>query len=221
MKRTAVLTTSALGAGLLLALAAPLSASAHVGVSATSTAAGSSSVLTFSVGHGCEGSPTTTLAITIPEAITSVTPTVNPNWTITKVMETLDTPIAEEEGDPITERVAQVIYTATSPLAADQRDTFELSLPLVGEEGDTLEFPTLQSCLVGENDWSGEEVPAVTLTAAVEEDDHHGAPATAEAEHTEAVAPTDDVLARVLGIGGLVLGAVGLVLGITAHRRSA
>jgi hypothetical protein len=29
------------------------------------------------------------------------------------------------------------------------------------------------------------------------------------------------VLARVLGIGGLVLGAVGLVLGITARRRNA
>lgn len=224
MKRTAVLTTSALGAGLLLALAAPLSASAHVGVTASTTAAGSYSILTFGVGHGCEGSPTTTIAISIPEAITSVTPTVNPNWTISKVMETLDTPIAQEEGDPITERVAQVVYTATTPLAADQRDTFELSLPLVGEEGDVLEFPTLQTCVVGETNWSGEEVPAVTLTAAAESDDHHGG-AVAEETHDEGTHDEEsadgDTLARVLGIGGLVVGAVGLVFGITARRRKA
>ena len=225
MKRTAVLTTSALGAGLLLALAAPLSASAHVGVTATSTAAGSYSILTFGVGHGCDGSPTTSIAISIPEAITSVTPTVNPNWTISKVMETLDTPIAQEEGDPITERVAQVVYTANSPLAADQRDTFELSLPLVGYEGEVLEFPTLQTCEVGETNWTGDEVPAVTLTAAAAEGDEHahGAAEATEGEHNEVAeaAPADDVLARILAIGGLVLGAVGLVLGITARRRSA
>ena len=221
MKRTAVLTTSALGAGLLLALAAPLSASAHVSVTASTTAANAYSILTFGVGHGCEGSPTTTITISIPEAITSVTPTVNPNWTISKVMETLDTPIAQEEGDPVTERVAQVVYTANTPLAADQRDTFELSLPLVGEEGDVLEFPTLQSCVVGETDWSGEEVPAVTLTAAVEGDEHgHGA--AAEESHDETAESSDgDTLARVLGIGGLVVGAVGLVFGITARRRNA
>ena len=219
MKRTIALSSAALGAGVLLALAAPLSASAHVGVTASTTAAGAYSVLTFSVGHGCDGSPTQTIAITIPDGIDAVTPTVNPNWTISRVTEALDEPIAEEDGDQITERTSQIVYTATTPLAADQRDTFELSLALVGEEGDVLEFPTLQTCEVGETNWVGEEVPAVTLTAATGED-HHGN-AEAEPAETAPAAAGDDVLARVLGILGLVVGAVGIVIGVTARRRSA
>ena len=215
MKRTIALSTTALAAGLLLALAAPLSASAHVGVEASSTAAGSFSVLTFSVGHGCEGSPTTSVAISLPESILDATPTVNPNWTISKVVETLDEPIPAEE-EPITERTGQIVYTAITPLAPDQRDTFQLSLALAGEEGDVLEFETLQTCEVGETLWTGEEVPSVTLTAAAEGDGHH----SPEVEPVE-TAPDPDVLARALGIGGLVVGAVGIVIGVTARRRSA
>jgi periplasmic copper chaperone A len=231
MKRTIALSSAALGAGVLLALAAPLSASAHVTVSASTTAAGSYSVLTFSVGHGCDGSPTTTVAISLPETITTATPTVNPNWTISKVTVPLDEPIAEEDGDEITERVSQIVYTAKTPLAADQRDTFALSLALVGEEGDVLEFPTLQTCEVGETNWAGEEVPAVTLTAAAEGDGHHGGATHADGDHADAdhadaahdetAASGDDVLARGLGIAGLVVGAVGVVIGVTARRRSA
>ena len=217
MKRTIALSSAALGAGVLLALAVPLSASAHVGVTASTTAAGAYSVLTFSVGHGCDGSPTTTVAISIPDTIESVTPTVNPGWTISRVTEPLDEPIAEEDGDEITERTSQIVYTATTPLAADQRDTFQLSLALAGKEGDVLEFPTLQTCEVGETNWVGEEVPAVTLTAAVEGEDHHAQPEASTGSTTGG----DDVLARVLGILGLVVGAVGIVIGVTGRRRSA
>ena len=214
MKRTIALSSAALGAGVLLALAAPLSASAHVGVTASTTAAGAYSVLTFSVGHGCDGSPTQQIAISIPDGIDAVTPTVNPNWTISRVTEPLDEPIAEDDGDEITERTSQIVYTSTSSLAADQRDTFELSLALAGEEGDVLEFPTLQTCEVGETNWVGDEVPSVTLTAATGED-HHGS--VVEPVATPA---GDDVLARVLGVVGLVVGAVGIVIGVTARRRA-
>ena len=59
-------------AGLLtLGLAAP--ASAHVTVTPSDTAAGAFVVLTFSVPHGCEGSPTTGITIQVPEEILSVT----------------------------------------------------------------------------------------------------------------------------------------------------
>jgi len=220
MKRTIALSSAALGAGVLLALAVPLSASAHVGVTASTTAAGAYSVLTFSVGHGCDGSPTQTIAITIPDGIDAVTPTVNPNWTISRVMEPLDEPIAEEDGDQITERTSQVVYTANTPLAADQRDTFQLSLALAGKEGDVLEFPTLQTCEVGETNWTGDEVPAITLTAATADEGHHGE-AAEPATTAEPAAASDDVIARVLGILGLVVGAVGIVIGVTARRRSA
>ena len=216
MKRPIILSTTAVGAGLLLAIAAPLSASAHVSVDASTTAAGSYSVLTFGVGHGCDGSPTTSLEITLPESIVAATATVNPNWTISKTYAPLDEAIEQEHGDALTERVATVVYTAVTPLAADQRDTVALSLLLAGEEGDVLEFPVLQTCEVGETNWTGDEVPAITLTAASADDDHHSEAAGSSAPLVAAAEP--DVLARVLGIGGLVVGAVGLVVGITARR---
>ena len=216
MKRPIILSTTAVGAGLLLAIAAPLSASAHVSVDASTTAAGSYSVLTFAAGHGCDGSPTTSLEITLPESIVAATATVNPNWTISKTYAPLDEAIEQEHGDALTERVATVVYTAVTPLAADQRDTVALSLLLAGEEGDVLEFPVLQTCEVGETNWTGDEVPAITLTAASADDDHHSEAAGSSAPLVAAAEP--DVLAPVLGIGGLVVGAVGLVVGITARR---
>lgn len=168
----------ALSAGIILALGAPLSASAHVSVDASSTAAGSYTVLTFSVPHGCEGSSTTVVAIEIPQGIDSVTPTVNPNWTISRTTEPFEPAAADGS-----ERTAQVVYTAATPLPADQRDTFELSLKLPeGEAGDVVEFPVLQSCEVGETLWSGEEVPSVILTAAVEGDGHGHAAAEGQSE---------------------------------------
>ena len=57
--RSASVAATALGAGALLALAAPVAAQAHVNVTPGSTAAGSYTVLEFASGHGCDGSPTT------------------------------------------------------------------------------------------------------------------------------------------------------------------
>ena len=219
-KKTVATATIALAAGATLALAAPLAASAHVSAGASSTAAGSYTIVTMSVPHGCDGSPTTKITIDIPEDILSVTPTVNPNWTISRTTEPLATAVEDQ-----TERTSQVIYTAIGDgLPADQRDTFELSLRLPdGEAGDIVEFPVTQDCAVGQTLWVGDEVPSITLTAAVEGDEH-GAMTEEEGEHTEASelaseAPAD-ALARVLAVGGVVLGALGVTFGLIARRKS-
>ncbi|CAD5990467.1 YcnI family protein [Agreia sp. COWG] len=240
MKKTTSLTLAGtgLGLGLLLAVAVPLSASAHVTVTPGATAAGSYTVLTFAVPHGCDGSPTTALTIDIPEGITTVTPTVNPNWTISKVMEPLATPTTPVEGEPAAERVKQVVYTAITPLADGYRDTMALSLQLPADAaGKTLDFPVLQSCETGSTDWS--EVPAagadedsvkhpapsVTVTEAVateaDGDPMPGMDAQTAGSSTAAAttASGDDVLARVLGVGGLVVGAVGVAIAVVATRR--
>src|SRR5690606_16236076 len=171
VKKTTRTTTSviaALSAGTVLALAPALAASAHVTASASSTAAGSYTVVTFSVPHGCEGSPTTAVEIEIPETILSVTPTVNPNWTISKTMVPLDAAQQDAHGDNITERVGSVTYTAIGEGLPDgYRDTMELSLQLPdGEPGDVVEFPTHQLCAEGSTDWVGDEAPSIVLTAA-------------------------------------------------------
>jgi uncharacterized protein YcnI len=234
--RTTASLVTALGAGAVLALAPALAASAHVSASASSTAAGSYSIVTFSVPHGCDGSPTTAIEIDIPETILSVTPTVNPNWTITKNLVPLDTAQQDAHGDNITERVGSVTYTAVGDGLPDgYRDTMALSLQLPdGSAGDVVEFPTHQLCAEGSTDWVGDEVPSVVLTAAEaggghehgdegHSDDGHGDEATADdadaTDATDATGGSDaDVLARVLGIGGLAVGAVGVVLALVTRR---
>lgn len=220
MKKHVSITLAAI-AGTALALSAPTAASAHVSADASSTAAGSYTVVTFSVPHGCEESPTQVVTIDIPESVPSVTPTVNPSWTVEKVF------------DEASEQVTQVVYTSTTGgLPSDLRDTFALSLKLPeGEAGDTVEFPVTQTCTEGSVEWVGDEVPLVTLTAATGDDHSHGAGddhsgddhSTDDAHSTDAgsAAAQGDVLARVLGVVGVIVGIVGIVLAVLARRSTA
>ena len=207
----------------LLALADP--ASAHVSVTPTETAAGAYTLLTVSVPHGCDGSPTTKVEIQVPEQILSVTPTRNPLWTVTKTKAKLDKPLTDAHGNTVTERVGTVVYQARSPLPEGYRDAFELSLQLPEEEGATRAFPTIQTWEKGETAWvevptdsqDREELehpaPAVTITAA-EEAGAHGEDSV-ESGETE----TAGVSSNALGGVGLGVGLLGLIAGGAALVR--
>lgn len=218
--RTAAITLSSsalvvLGAGV---------ASAHVSVTPSSTAAGAYSVLTFSVGHGCEGSPTTRLAVRLPEQVVAVTPTVNPNWTVETTVEKLDPPVKDGHGGEYTERVAEVVYTARTPLKDGLRDTIALQVPLPEQEGEKLAFPVVQTCEKGETAWTqtyeeGQdepESPAPFITTTAAEGDGHGHGAEAEETQETAEAGTSDAL----GWTGVALGALGLLAGGVALGRT-
>lgn len=227
-----------LGAGLLgataLVLAPAALAGAHVTVSPSSGPAGSYAVLTVGVPHGCDGSPTTSVAIEIPEQILAVTPTVNPNWTVETVMVDLATPVTDSHGTEITERVGQVVYTAVTPLPDHLRDAFELSVRLPEEAaGETLAFPAVQTCAQGETAWvqlaadgqdPGElDAPAPLFTVTEPEPEEDAATADPVADDvTEAASVSDDDSGSGTGwgIAGLVLGAIGAVLGTIALLRT-
>ncbi|SMH29920.1 Uncharacterized protein YcnI [Rathayibacter oskolensis] len=216
-----------------LALSAPAAANAHVTAAASSTAAGSYTVVTFSLAHGCDGSPTTGLTITMPESVNSVSPTVNPNWDVVKNEVEIADPVTDSHGNTATERVSDVVYTAKTPLADGYRDTVSLQLQIPEDAaGQTLEFPVLQTCEVGSTAWDqptveGEEepelpAPAIVVTAGEAGADHHGgedddASATTASATTAVESP--DVVARVLGVGGLVVGAVGVAVALASRRR--
>ncbi|WP_229053850.1 YcnI family protein [Aeromicrobium sp. Leaf350] len=204
-------------------------ASAHVTVTPSTTSSGAYSVLTFSNGHGCDGSPTTRISISIPDGIYAVTPTRHADYSIEKVMETLDEPIDDGHGGEYTERVAEVVYTATTPLPDGYRDAFELQLKLPdGEAGDQLEFPTIQTCETGETAWIDETVegepepdapaPAFALTAADSGTGHGSDEATGSS--TAAVSTDDDSGTSTVTWVALALGALGLLLGGAAFVRS-
>lgn len=139
-RRTGVLITGAT-AGLLLAVAAPLAASAHVTVTPDAASAGAYSVLTFAFSHGCEDSPTTSLTIDIPEGVDALAPQIEPGWTIEAV--------GADAGIP-----TQVIYTADAPVENGLRATVTMQAKFAEDtEGETLAFPVVQSCVEGETAW--------------------------------------------------------------------
>ena len=108
--------------------------------------------------HGCDGSATTKVAIKVPDQVNAVTPTVNPNWDVQKVLVPLTPPVTDSHGNQITERVDQVVYTAKTPLPADLRDALVLSLQIPDVAGQTLTFPVVQTCEVGETAWIEQQV---------------------------------------------------------------
>jgi len=223
-----------LAASFLVAATGP--AHAHVTISPGEGTAGSYTVLTLSVPHGCEGSPTTRIAIEIPEPILSVTPTRNPLWQVRKVITKLDEPLTDTHGNEVTERVSQVVYTAKTPLPEGYRDAFELSLQLPDTPGETLVFPVVQTCERGEAAWvqlpsDGQDAdeldapaPAVVVMpadAAPAADEVVQSAAELEPTATEPAAthPSQSG-SRAPGIGGLIAGLLGLGAGTTALVRT-
>ncbi|MCW2812955.1 MAG: hypothetical protein JWN84_410 [Nocardioides sp.] len=240
-RRTLTRLGATAGAAGLLTLGVAGTAAAHVTVTPSTSSAGSYSVLTFSVGHGCEGSPTTAITISIPEGINAVTPTRNELYDVTKEAEQLDPPVADAHGNELTERVSTVTYTARTPLPEGFRDTFEVQLQLPEDaEGESLVFPTIQTCEKGETAWTeipaeGQteddlESPAPGFTIIGAEEGGHGgsdtaasdtAPVAAEtssAAQTEAASSDGD--GNGLAIAGLVAGVAGLLVGGSALLRA-
>ena len=220
-------------AAIALSLVAP--ASAHVTATPSSAAAGSSTVVTFSVGHGCEGSPTTKIEIQVPESVLSVTATRNPFYEVEPTIEKLDEPVADSHGNEVTERTASITYTATTPLPDGQRDTFQLSFTVPDAEGEVLAFPTIQTCEKGETAWTevpaeGQDphelespAPSFEVLPASGGDDHDGDAAddadASEEPHAVEATDTEDGDSA-LGWIGLGAGLLGLAAGGLALTRT-
>lgn len=167
--RTLPLLAPAAAALVLLTPTSP--AAAHVNVEPSTTTAGEYAVLTVSLAHGCEGSPTTRLAIQLPEEILTVAPTRHPLWDVTKQKAPVDPAVTDAHGHEITERDAVVTYTARTPLPDGVRDAFELSVKLPDEPGGVLTFPAVQTCVDGTTAWT-----EVAVDGAGTDDLEHPAP---------------------------------------------
>jgi periplasmic copper chaperone A len=227
-----------------LTLALAGTAGAHVTADPGEGASDGFTTQTFSVGHGCEGSPTTELRIQVPPSVPTATPSVHPLWDVA-TKEGKKDPV-ELHGEKITRGVSEITYTAREPLPEGRLAQFPVSFKLpAGKEGDVVYFPAVQKCEKGSHSWiqipaegeSADELeepaPQVVLTAA--EGGHGGAAgdrgASADAEpaanvQTAAVTVDDDEGAPVwLAVVALVVGALGLLAGIgglmAGRRRSA
>jgi uncharacterized protein YcnI len=222
-------TAAALAAGTLLALALPLAASAHVTISPDAAEPGSYALLAVKVPNESETASTNRVEVFLPTdtPFTSVRYVPVAGWTAELIRETLPEPVRVGESE-ITEAVTSVVWTAQpgSEIANGQLQVFPLSVGPVPDTGSIL-LPTGQGYTDGTTvSWSeeGEEAehpaPVLYITdAPVDHDTAQDEPAVAVGEVTpESESP--DVLARVLAIGGLVVGVVGLVVGFTARRSA-
>ena len=227
--RRALSATGIAGGTAALMMAGLAGASAHVSINPDKTTANSYALLTFGVPHGCDTSGTTKLTINLPEELTDATPTVNPNWTVEKVTQTLPEPKKLADGTSITKRTSQIVYTAKAPLDPHLRDALVLSVKLPDSAGKTLYFPTLQNCELGQTNWAeipkdGQDphslkapAPSVSVTAAgaAAADGHMAASISTE----QAASVTDDG-SQARSWAGLIAGVAGLGLGGAAFFRS-
>lgn len=173
----------------LVGFASP--ASAHVTVTASTTAARAHAILQFSVGHGCGDSSTTKITIQIPAQITSVTPTRTALWKITKQPQT-------------------VTFSTETPLPDGHREVFELAVRLPDAKGTRLIFPTVQTCEQGEAAWievpqDGQNIEELELPAPSFIITEPAATAVSGVDNTLTFA------ALAAGLLGSVLGGVALV----------
>lgn len=234
--RTLAAVSIAVGAGTLLAVAAPLAASAHVTITPNTSEPGSYALVTFRVPNESATAVTNRVEVDIPAAtpFSSVSYVPVAGWDVSLVTETLPKPI-KVDANELKEAVTKVIWTAHpgSEIADGQLQLFSLSVGAVPETGRIL-LPIIQTYGDGTAvHWDGatadSEHPAPTLyvTDAPVASHHDDAEVTAATEPeahagTAAATSASDPLARGLGIAGLMLGAVGIVLGaVTLRRRTA
>lgn len=172
-------TTAAAGV-LCAALAGP--AFAHISFETREAPAGSTYTAVLNIEHGCEGSPTTTIRIRIPDGVFLVEPSSTPGWTLDTVTGPYAEPIQHLE-ETLTEGVREVVWSGGSlPEGEHAEFVFEAQLPQ-GELGDVIRFPIVQECEEGVHRWieipaedqsAGdleEPAPSVTLTAPVSDAD--------------------------------------------------
>jgi uncharacterized protein YcnI len=218
----------AAGAGILLALAVPLSASAHVTVTPGAAVAGSYTLLTVKVPNESATAATNRLELSIPTAtpFSSVSYVPVPGWNTKLIRTTLPTPVTVNDNE-VTEAVTSVVWTAQagSEIVAGQLQTFQLSVGPVPDTGSILlsaEQTYTDGTVVKWADTAeGAEHPAPVLyinDTAPASAAHGGAAVSADSPDAGSGA-SDDIVARMMGLGGLVLGAVAVVVAIAGARR--
>jgi uncharacterized protein YcnI len=235
--------SAALGAGAALAIAAPLAASAHVTIDPATAEPGSYATITVKVPNESATATTTRVELGLPEdtPFTSVRYVPVAGWSAELVRETLPEPATVNDTE-VTEAVTSIVWTADagSEIADGELQLFTVSLGAVPEVG-SLALPAIQYYSDGTQvEWTGLEADADKPSPIlyVEDEapsDSHGSHAaghndeesddsvddTTDAAATSSGSGSDDTLARVFGLGGLVLGAAALVLAVTARRRNA
>lgn len=147
---------------------------AHVTLEWPQVTAGETAKLVFRVGHGCQGSATHTLSVSVPPGFRGAKPMPKPGWAITLRRAPLAEPY-DSHGRRVTEDVVEVTWRATTReawLEDAHYDEFVLRGQAPAHPGPTW-FTVRQTCERGEWLWAdrpaegqstrGLKAPAVLL----------------------------------------------------------
>lgn len=143
----------------LLSTSLAIPALAHVVLTEPSAVAGSYYKAALRVGHGCDGSATTGLRVSLPAGFEGPKPQPKPGWNITTRKAKLDQPYTSH-GKTVSEEVVEIQWSAVSRESAlpdGQFDEFAFTTRLPEQPGAAW-IKVLQTCDKGQLDWS--EVPA-------------------------------------------------------------
>lgn len=174
-----------------LTLAAITTADAHASLEPDQAPAGSYKAV-IGIPHGCDGQPTHTVRVEIPEGFVGVKPMPKPGWTL--AVESGDYDRAYElHGREVGDGPLAVTWSGGS-LDDAYYDEFVLTGTLAGvEAGQVLAFRTTQLCAGGEVAWTelpaagqnphelDHPAPALTILASSGDGNHHHGDGTADA----------------------------------------
>jgi periplasmic copper chaperone A len=216
-------------AGLLAATAFAPAADAHVRVSSPDAVGGGYAKLVFRVPDEEPKADTVALTVHLPTGMpfASVSTMQKPGWTVTSKETKLPKPVRTDDLE-LTKAVTTVTWKAKpgQGIPPGSFDEFQLSVGPLPERGGTLVVPATQEYSDGTTvNWdqperNGEEPehPAPSLTFAKAPAAGHGAPTQAAAA-THLSGGGGDVLARVLGIVGVIAGVAALAVAVLTGRR--
>ncbi|KAI8387033.1 hypothetical protein BD560DRAFT_420224 [Blakeslea trispora] len=136
---------------------------AHVSMNPKFVEPGQSVSTAFHVPHGCNGSDTTSIVVTVPDQVKDVKPQAVANWTLTTTY-----------SDASNTTVDTITWSGGLLGAHDALDfPLTLSVPnvdLSSASNVTYYFPTVQNCVVGTANWtfikegdSGKESPSLVV----------------------------------------------------------
>jgi periplasmic copper chaperone A len=141
------------GAAMLLSVAiVPMPAGAHVVFDKPEVAPGELATAALRVTHGCNGSSTTRIEITIPDEITRVNPRALSGWIVSRQMRRLEQPITQH-GTQITEVISKLVWTG-GPLMDGEYQEFEFRYQAPSQPDRTIYFPVEQVCEQGKTSWT-------------------------------------------------------------------
>lgn len=127
-------------------LAGAGAANAHVTSTPDNAPANSHFIAHFTVPHGCGGSPTVAVRMTLPSGLSDVKPEHKPGWKITIKRYKFSGSGPQPPGPP------EEIEWRGGPLPDDEYESFGITMQLPPNPG-IIYFPTIQTCEKGANNW--------------------------------------------------------------------